>query len=59
MIVKELKEILNCYSDDLEVWVLCPGYGNAFPAKQEDVKISKEREYSNEEYKSVLLLGQE
>lgn len=57
MTVKELLEILERYPEDLEVWAHCSGYGNAFPANREDVKLSMEREYSHEEYKQVLLIG--
>lgn len=59
MNIKELKEILEEYPEDLEVWALCSGYGNAFPANREDVKLCMERQYSHEDYKQVLLIGVE
>lgn len=57
MNVKELVKILKAYPEELEVWALCSGYGNAFPVKSEDIKLSMEREYSHEDYKQVLLIG--
>ena len=57
MNVKELVKILREYPEELEVWALCSGYGNAFPANREDVKPSMEREYSHEDYRQVLLIG--
>ena len=57
MNVKELVEILKEYPEDMEVWTLCSGYGNAFPAPREAVKLSMEREYIHEDYKQVLLIG--
>lgn len=59
MKVKELLEKLNTLDQEMEVWVLCSGYGNAFPAHPSDVKFSQERERYGEPYKRVLLIGKE
>lgn len=55
MNVKELKALLEIYPDDLEVWSLCEGYGNAFVTDREDVRL--ETEYDNGVKKVILLVG--
>lgn len=57
MNIKELKEILNEYKEETEVWVLCEGYGNAFPATRADVKLSREKHGTYDSVKEVLLIG--
>lgn len=59
MNIKELKEILNEYKEETEVWVLCEGYGNAFPAKRADIKLSMEKHTTYDSAKEVLLIGME
>lgn len=59
MNIKELKEILNEYNEELEVWVLCEGYGNAFPATRADIKLSREKHRTYDSVKEVLLIGME
>lgn len=56
MNIKELKEILEEYPEDLEVWAFCEGYGNPFPAKREDIKLSWEQ-HSYGPPEEVLLIG--
>jgi len=57
MNIKELKEILNGYKEETEVWVLCEGYGNAFPATRADIRLSREKHSAYDSVKDVLLLG--
>lgn len=57
MNVKELKRILEEYQEDTEVWVLCEGYGNAFPATRADIKLSREKHRTYDSVKEVLLFG--
>jgi hypothetical protein len=59
MNVKELVDKLNTLDQEMEVWVLCSGYGNAFPAQLNDVKFSQERERYGDPYMRVLLIGKE
>lgn len=59
MNIKELKEILNEYKEETEVWVLCEGYGNAFPATRADIKLSRENYGTYDSVKEVLLIGME
>lgn len=59
MNVKELIEKLGTLDQEMEVWVLCSGYGHAFPASPSDVKFSQERKRYDDPYKRVLLIGKE
>lgn len=59
MNIKELKEILNEYKEEMEVWVLCEGYGNAFPATRADIRLSREKHATYDSVKEVLLIGME
>lgn len=56
MNVKELKEMLDLYPDELEVWSFCAGYGNSFPTQREDVSLEIEKD--GEKRKVILLIGQ-
>lgn len=59
MNIKELKRVLEEYPENMEVWVLCEGYGNAFPATRADIKLSRENYGTYDSVKEVLLIGME
>lgn len=57
MNVKELKKMLEYYPEDLEVWSLCEGYGNAFVTDREDIRLVTTKDDGVK--KVVLLIGKE
>lgn len=57
MNIKELKALLEYYPEDLEVWSLCEGYGNAFVTEREDIRLVIENDGGVR--KVVLLIGKE
>lgn len=59
MNIKELKRVLEEYPENMEVWVLCEGYGNAFPATRADIRLSREKHGTYDSVKEVLLIGME
>ena len=56
MNVKELKDLLDTFPEDLEVWAACEGYGNVFPLEASEVRIEMETMYSTIPAKAVLTI---
>jgi hypothetical protein len=55
MKIKELKELLNTYPEDLDVYILCEGCYLAFEASDITRKNTCPRSYQEEDILSILV----